>query len=83
MIYYIINKGKYSKRLIFKNKNKRDIRKESMKLNWTNVKSNKAIILPLYIFSIVVFKVLFGSGIGDIWDWIIAKSLNKNKRSTL
>ena len=54
-----------------------------MKLKWCDLKSNKNIILPLYILYIVFFEVLLGFGAGDIWDRIMARSAKKNKRSTL
>jgi len=41
-----------------------------MKLRWCDLKSNKIIVLPLYIVYIVFFEVLLGFGAGDIWDRI-------------
>ncbi len=54
-----------------------------MKLKWCDIKSNKFIVLPLYILYIVFFEVLLGFGAGDIWDRYMARSAKKNKRSTL
>lgn len=54
-----------------------------MKFKWYGLKSNKIIILPLYILYIVFFEVLLGFGAGDIWDRFMARSAKKNKRSTL
>lgn len=51
--------------------------------NRNNLKTKKSLILPIYIFYVLFFEIILGFGISDIWDRLVARSVKKNKRSTV
>ncbi|WMJ88662.1 hypothetical protein [Anaerocolumna sp. MB42-C2] len=54
-----------------------------LKQEKNKIKSNKYIILPLYILYILFTEVILGFSVNDIWDRLIASTIKNNKRSTL